>query len=165
MAATLDFTFRLMALAEMYQGPGPDLSRLGPTDPEWLVVVGGVLGIRADGELVFEQVDFPVADLVRQLGRWQETGMPAGVPFDFATDLHMEEQGVLTFQREGEAWRIRSLWEAVPGGALVEPDAFERAVAGFVAAAREAIQAAWGVDAMALGGRGEDLIHDARLGA
>ena len=143
---TLTFSFRLLDLAEMYSGTVPDISKLGPTDPKWLAIVDGDLEIRAGDETFLEESHFPLADLVRQLDRWTARSLPEGAPFVFDGSLHFEEQGALTFEREGTGWRLRSIWERIPGGAYVEAGELERMVKRFVGEAGTAVRSKWGAE-------------------
>jgi hypothetical protein len=82
----------------------PDL----PGDLDWLLrFVAGTFEARVDGELLFDEVDFPVLELARVLEAWIARDMPEGRDLDY--ELTGGAPRTLTIQRTPGGWRIDSV--------------------------------------------------------
>ena len=66
-----------------------------------------------DGDLIYEEVSFPVAELAVALSRWSQ--VPIGDRPDFEFDsMSAEESGILWIRRSHRGWRVGSIHQDRP---------------------------------------------------
>ncbi len=146
--STLDFEFRIIEQAEVYADDEPEiLQHLTKTSAEWLRLIDGELEITVDGDVFYSEDPFPLAEFAHSLIEWLSIEPARRQNYSFDDSMNFEDQeGVFTFCREGDGWRLNSLWEEVPGGVWLPTEEFDYKLGNFVAEVRAEILAAWGID-------------------
>lgn len=82
----------------------PDL----PGDLDWLLrFVAGTFEVRVAGELLFDEVEFPVLELARVLDLWVSSDLAERRELDY--EVTGGAAGTLTIRRTLDGWRIDSV--------------------------------------------------------
>ncbi len=99
-----------------------------------------------DDRLFFEDQCFPIAEFVYSLIDWSRSGIRAGRKYSYDQSMNFEyQEAIVTFEKKGTYWLIRSIWEDIPGGVKVDDLDFTKTIEGFIHSASESIQDRWGV--------------------
>jgi hypothetical protein len=79
-----------------------------PSDIDWIYrFVAGRFAVLVEGNLLFEEVEFPVLELVGALDQWLTFDLPNGRSFDY--EVSGGSAGTLTFQPVRSRWLVDSV--------------------------------------------------------
>jgi hypothetical protein len=107
------------------------------------------LELVVDGQVIYHEVDFPIAELALALAEWLEQGCPASTAFEFSS-LESDELGLLWFRPVADGWRVGSVHQEFIDSTARPSGEVESAARRFVAEVDQALIGSAGVDLSSL---------------
>lgn len=107
------------------------------------------LRLAVDGQVVYEEVSFPVVELALALVRWLATPPDDRSGFEFDS-MSAEEPGLIWIRRVGDGWRVGSIHQERSDLRALTSVEIEALIRGFVAQISDGFEARFGSSAWGL---------------
>lgn len=104
--------------------------------------------LETDGEAIYDEVSFPVAELAVTLTRWMQAPVTNRADFEFDS-MSAEEPGLLWIRRASDGWRVGSIHQEGPEPRIFTPVEVDEFVRTFIERLTEEVATAFGLDVSA----------------
>ncbi|MFG3316953.1 hypothetical protein ACGF3J_02780 [Streptomyces sp. NPDC048171] len=127
----------------LYQGVNARDLR-GSTVADYLVNIEAHFEVVDEGEVIYSELDFPVAELARELTLWISVGESDASDFSFSS-ISFEEPGAVVISRSPDGWEVGSMFTPTVKSEPIDWPTLSVSVEEFVARVQRDI-AGMGID-------------------